>query len=131
MALAAGLVSSAWDNFTTADPAVRAFLWLAAIDYATGLAAAVITKEANSTKGFNGLLKKFVMCLLLATLAVCDRDLHTGSLLVRGAIALSVNEVLSIFENAVRCGIPLPEPLVQVLAKVRVLSGSSETKKPS
>lgn len=87
-----------------------------AIDYITGFMVAAIFKSSPKTEtgglesraGFKGLVRKFVMLLIVA---VAYRiDTMTGSTFVKDAvtIAFTVNEGLSVLENAALMGIEIP-----------------------
>ena len=98
------------------------------IDYATGLIVAGIfhrsPKSENggmeSRAGWKGLCRKGLT--LLIVLVAARLDLATGATVVRDGvvIAFTVNEVLSIIENAGLMGLPIPEVLknaIEVLKK--------------
>ncbi|MFC4596774.1 phage holin family protein [Cohnella hongkongensis] len=97
---------------------------LMAIDYMTGIAAAV--KEGsglNSSIGFWGLLKKG---LILLVIMITHRiDVLLGADLIMGSAVFFyiANELLSITENYGRMGLPLPDKLRNVVAVLRNRAG--------
>lgn len=99
-------------------------LVLMAVDYVTGLTAAIREKSGlDSTVGFWGLLKKAFM--LLVIMLAHQVDLLVGQELAKGGAVMFyiVNELLSIIENMGRMGLPLPP---QLLAIVKVLRERAE-----
>jgi toxin secretion/phage lysis holin len=105
------------------DAAIITLIVFMAIDIATGwIVAAVFHKSKKSETGglqsragFKGLCKKVVVLLLVA---VANRlDLQIGANYIRDGvcIAFMVNELLSIVENAVLMGIPIPAVITKAL----------------
>lgn len=99
------------------------------IDYVTGMAAAPHRKEGiSSYKGIQGITKKVCMWLLIAVGAVMDIMIQYSlekigismqvSYIVSIAVAvwLLVNEIISILENMIDIGVPVP-PFLMPLAK--------------
>lgn len=91
-----------------------------AVDYITGLAAAVRTgKGLNSNIGFWGLARKGLM--LTVVLLAHRIDLLMGTDLIKGGAIYFylVNELISITENYARIGLPLPDKLRQAIAVLK------------
>lgn len=94
-----------------------------AIDYLSGLIVAGVFKASpksetgalESRVGFKGLCRKGMA--LLVVLVAHRLDLMTGSNYIRDAaiIGFSVNELLSIIENAGLMGLPLPKQIVNAV----------------
>ncbi len=94
-----------------------------AIDYLSGLLVAGVFKASpksetgalESRVGFKGLCRKGMA--LLVVLVAHRLDLMTGSNYIRDAaiIGFSVNELLSIIENAGLMGLPLPKQIVNAV----------------
>lgn len=118
---AAGAVVSStfggWDN------AIKTLFVFMVIDYLSGLAVAGIFK--NSTKTENGAMKSSVgwkglcrkgMTLLIALVAQ-RMDMTIGTNYIRDAtvIAFTVNEALSIVENAGLMGVPIPGAVTRAI----------------
>lgn len=91
-----------------------------AVDYITGLAAAVRTGTGlNSNIGFWGLARKGLM---LTVILLAHRiDLLMGTDIIKGGAIYFylVNELISITENYARIGLPLPNKLRQAIAVLR------------
>ncbi len=91
-----------------------------AIDYITGLAAAVRTGTGlNSNIGFWGLARKGLM---LTVILLAHRiDLLMGTDIIKGGAIYFylVNELISITENYAKIGLPLPNKLRQAIAVLK------------
>ena len=96
------------------------------IDYATGLIVAACGKSpktagggVSSSVGFRGLAKKAV--ILLVVLLAWLLDLATGNAVFQSAAVCYyiANEGISILENAVLIGVPVPEALKNALEVMR------------
>lgn len=93
------------------------------IDYISGLLVAGVFKQSpksetgalESRAGFKGLIRKGMA--LLVVLVAHRLDLFIGTNYVRDAaiIGFSVNELLSIIENAGLMGIPLPKAVTNAV----------------
>jgi toxin secretion/phage lysis holin len=103
---------------------LRSLLWMMAIDYGTGMAAGYKEKTLSSKVGFKGIAKKVVILAMVALAHQVDSALGTKNMFRDATIVFYMaNELLSIFENAGRIGVPVPERLTQA---VEVLKGKSE-----
>lgn len=76
--------------------------WLFAfvvVDYLTGSAAAWKMSEWNSSTGFKGIFKKFIIFLVVTLCHGIDEVMHIDILRNAAIMAYAVNEVTSILEN--------------------------------
>ena len=91
-----------------------------AIDYATGIMCAVVDKKLSSAVGFRGIFKKVLILMLVGIANVIDvHVVGTGSALRGATVCFYLsNEGLSILENTVHLGLPVPEKLKDVLAQL-------------
>lgn len=104
-----------------------ALFWMAVIDYGTGLAAGYAEGTLSSKVGFKGIAKKVMIFVMIALAHQVDSALGTRNMFRDATIAFYMaNELLSIFENAGRMGVPIPERLTQA---VEVLKGKSKEAK--
>lgn len=121
--------------FTQMSSGLRLLLLLMALDYASALVLAALGKSPKSATGaldsragFTGLARKAMILVLVLLAAILDR--LTGSAACVGAVTLfyTVNEAISILENAVLLGVPIPRQLSQALdvAKKRQQADGSE-----
>ena len=102
--------------------AVRLLVLLMGLDYLSGVGVALLGKSPkseggalSSKAGFAGLARKAMILIVILLAAVVDN--LTGSAACTGAATMFyiVNESLSILENAVLLGVPIPEKLRQTL----------------
>ena len=121
--------------FTQMSSGLRLLLLLMALDCASALVLAALGKSPKSATGaldsragFAGLARKAMILVLVLLAAILDR--LTGSAACVGAVTLfyTVNEAISILENAVLLGVPIPRQLSQALdvAKKRQQADGSE-----
>lgn len=109
-------------------------LGLMAIDFITGVMAAVVSGEGlKSAKGYKGLFKKMYTLLLIgAVLMVEVSVLQTNGIVTEGvSTALIVIELVSIVENGNRMGIPLgflSKFVATVRGKVQLLADDGKKK---
>lgn len=91
------------------------------IDYATGLISATIQQKLNSHVGFNGILRKSTIFLVLIVAVLLDRLLNEGTWVFRTLVCYFyiANEGISILENVGKCGVPLPQKLVKTLEQLK------------
>lgn len=101
-----------------------ALFWMVVIDYVSGLAAGYTEKTLSSKIGFKGIIKKVMIFVMVALAHLVDSALGTKNMFRDATIVFYMaNELLSIFENAGRMGVPVPERLTQA---VEVLKGKSK-----
>lgn len=95
---------------------------LMTLDYLSGIAAALLGRSPKTSSGalsskigFIGLARKAM--ILSIVLLACVLDTIMGSTASTGAVILFyiVNESISILENAVLLGVPIPKKLTQML----------------
>lgn len=101
------------------DAALQALVLCMAADYLSGLAVAGIFKHSqktetgglNSRVGFQGLVKKGMMLLIVLIAHQLDAVLATAYIRDGVCAAFLMNEVISMIENAGMMGIPVPKAL--------------------
>ena len=91
------------------------------IDYIMGLSIGYVRHELNSTRGFQGILKKIFMLFLVGIAHVIDELLPNDTAALRTVVCLFyiANEGISILENADTLGIPIPEFLKNRLLTIK------------
>ena len=107
-------------------------------DYLSGMISAWITKTVSSRVGIIGIVKK--ACYLLVVAVAMVADWLTQSALVQAGIGMSnsvflfgliviiwliINELISILENMVEIGVPLPDFLLNIIKKLKVTIDNS------
>ena len=98
--------------------ALRVFM---TIDIITGVSRAVVEKTLSSRIMFLGLLRKCCIFLLVIVGHVVDAYVIGTGDAVRTMIIIFyiANDGLSILENSVALGLPVPEKLREILAQLR------------
>ena len=101
------------------DILIKTIVFLAVVDYITGIIKAVYLKELSSEIGFKGLLKKIVMFIVIAV-AFVIQQLIGGTVPLREVVIMFyiANESLSLLENAA-IFVPIPDKLKNVLLQLR------------
>lgn len=114
-------------------------VWLMAFDYITGLVCAAMGKSPKTTTGglsshagFEGLLRKGIIMLVVLTATLLDRAVGTDGAVFQTATTgyYIANEGISILENSALMGVPYPRLLLKVLEEMRTRgddSGSSSS----
>lgn len=105
----------AWD---TALMVLVAFIIL---DYATGLIGAFMQKEVSSDIGRRGILKKAAILIVLIVAVLLDRLINSGTWVFRTLVCYFyiANEGISLLENAVKIGVPVPNKILDVLVQLK------------
>ena len=105
------------------------------IDYITGIMCAIVDRKLSSAVGFRGICRKVLVMMLVTVANVIDvHVVGTGSALRGATVCFYLsNEGLSILENAVHLGLPVPEGLREVLAQLhnRKKKDDSDNPEPS
>ena len=99
------------------DGLIHALIAFVILDYISGILAAGVKHKLSSSIGFRGIAKKITIFILVGVCQIFDRellshiDIFKGTELVRDAVICFylANEGLSIIENAITIGIPIPE----------------------
>lgn len=108
------------------DILLKTIVFLAVVDYITGIIKAVYLKVLSSEIGFKGLLKKIMMFIVIAA-AFVIQGLIGGTVPLREVVIMFyiANEALSLLENAA-IFIPIPDKLRDVLLQLRE-KGNTDT----
>lgn len=107
---------------------------LVIFDYLTGVIKAIIKHKLSSAVSYKGILKKFLIFLLVATANVIDFYVIGDNGVLRNSVIMLfiANEGISIIENAAQLGVPIPKKLrnvLQVLKKKSDETDSTDEKK--
>jgi toxin secretion/phage lysis holin len=107
------------------DGFIYALITFVVIDYLTGLMAAIVERKLSSEIGFRGIFKKVLIFLLVAVGNIIDNNLIGTGGAVRTAVIFFYisNEGISIIENSIRIGLPVPEKLKSVLEQLKDKEG--------
>ena len=119
-AVCAGAAALLTYIFGGADSWLIGLVVLVVADYISGVIAAYIRNELNSKRGFAGILKKVLLFCVVAVANIVDSATNAGGVLRSLSIGfLMANEGISVLENSARCGVRLPQRLINALEQLR------------
>jgi toxin secretion/phage lysis holin len=103
------------------DGFIYALVMFVSIDYVTGMFCAIKSKSLSSEIGFWGLVRKFIIFLLVGIANILDDRIFGFESVIRTAVIFFFlsNEGLSILENVSYLGVPFPEKLKDVLVQLK------------
>lgn len=101
------------------DVILTALVALVILDYVTGVLKAIVNKNLSSEIGFNGLIRKIVIFIVVAV-AVIVQSVIGDSIPLREIVIMFFicNEAISLLENASEF-IPIPDKLKDTLIQLR------------
>jgi len=116
-AVGAGIVSTLLGGW---DKSLEILLIFIVLDYLTGMGAAFKTKTLKSSIGYEGILKKGMIFLVVILATQLDRLTGNTTTVFRTSTAFFfvANEGLSMLENVGEMGVKLPKFLTSALAKL-------------
>lgn len=112
-------------------PLLIVLLAVMVLDYITGMVKAGVSGTLNSTRGWQGLLKKVMYAVTVAVAVVADYLLYCGGNKIGIQMTASayfgtlvslwliINEAISITENLSEIGVPMPGFLGKILQRVK------------
>lgn len=106
-------------------PLMYALIAMVALDVVTGIAKGVVERSLGSRTCFRGLLRKFLILILVAVAHIIDAYVTNTYPVLQSAVMMFfiANEAISITENAVGLGLPVPKKLREVLEQLKNESG--------
>jgi toxin secretion/phage lysis holin len=112
------------------DGFLYALLAFVTIDYITGLMCAVLDKKLSSEVGSRGIFKKVLIFALVAVGHIIDQNVIGDGSVIRTAVIFFYlsNEGISILENTVHIGLPVPQKLKDVLEQLHNRSDKEDNK---
>lgn len=110
------------------DGFLYALLVFVVIDYITGLMCAVLDEKLSSEVGFRGIFKKVLIFALVAVGHIVDQNVIGDGSVIRTAVIFFYlsNEGISILENTVHIGLPVPQKLKDVLEQLHNRDGKED-----
>ena len=107
--------------FGTWDTAIMVLIAFMVVDYVTGVIKGWYAKELSSDVGLKGIARKFLILLVLMVAVLLDRLLNTGTWVFRtlACYFYIANEGISILENVVVLGLPVPDKLKEALVQLK------------
>ncbi len=117
-AIGAGVASTLLDGW---DKSLEILLIFIIMDYITGVGAAFKTKTLKSSIGFEGLMKKGAIFLIVILATQIDRITGNDAGVFRTSTAFFfiANDALSVLENVGELGVKLPTFLKDALSKLQ------------
>lgn len=103
------------------DTALGILITMIILDYITGILKAVVTKEVSSNVGLHGIARKALIFIVLIVAVLLDKLLNTGSWVFRTIVCYFyiANEGISILENCVILGLPIPQKIKDILIQLK------------
>ncbi len=113
------------------DVILKALIAFIVLDYITGVLKAIYTKTVSSETGFKGLIRKFLI-LIVVVVAVIIENVLGGAVPIREItiIFFLCNEGISLLENAAEF-IPIPEKLKAIFIQIRDKNIKAENEEDS
>ena len=123
-----GILNALWGGWS--QPMI-VLLIMIGLDYFTGVLVALVFRKSPHTEsgglssnvGWKGLLRKFILIIVVAAAYQIDKVIGTAYIRDAVAIAFIANETLSLIENAGLMGVPIPNIL---LRGIEVLKGKAD-----
>ena len=103
------------------DTALIVLVLFMALDYITGVIRAYINKSLSSSVGLIGIARKCLIFIVLIVSVLLDRLLNSEIWVFRTLVAYFyiANEGISLLENCVGLGLPIPERLKDALEQLK------------
>ena len=103
------------------DTALIVLVLFMALDYITGVIRAYINKNLSSSVGLIGIARKSLIFIVLIVSVLLDRLLNSETWVFRTLVAYFyiANEGISLLENCVGLGLPIPEKLKDALEQLK------------
>ena len=103
------------------DICLRVLVLFIFLDYVTGLGGAFMQKNVSSDVGRRGILKKATILVVLIVAVLLDRLINNGTWVFRTLVCYFyiANEGISLLENAVKIGVPIPKKLIDTLQQLK------------
>ena len=102
------------------DAAIGILIVFMCLDYATGVIVAYQNNLLDSEVGFKGLVKKFMILVILIVAVMLDGLMNTGTWVFRTLVCYFyiANEGISLLENVSNLGVKIPDKLKDALVQL-------------
>ncbi len=110
------------------DSLLYALIVMMCVDYISGVILAIVNHKMSSKIGSRGIAKKGYILLFVIIGNIIDVRLIGQGSTCRTAVIFfyTVNEILSITENAGNLGLPIPKKLMDILVQIKKENQSDE-----
>lgn len=110
--------------FGAANKLLFVLVAVAALDYVTGVSAAIRTKKVSSKIGAKGIIKKIMMFAVVSLSHLMDEIILSSEspaemLQTITTLFYISNESISVLENVAETGLNIPQKLKDLIAKLR------------
>lgn len=116
--------------FGVVTPQLELLIWAISLDIFIGVLASFINPNLmfNSRKMFKGVAKKIVMMTLVCLAHQLDHMMGTEMIALSSCYFFIVNEVMSILENACKCGLDVPPIIKNSLEQLKGMNNDVNKK---
>lgn len=107
------------------DGLLTALIAFMVVDYISGVSCAIVEHKLSSSIGAKGIFQKVLILMLVGVANALDNYIIAGDTeLLRTAVIFFYlsNEGISILENSVRLGLPVPDKLKSILEQLKAKS---------
>lgn len=117
--------------FGVVTPQLELLIWVISLDIFIGVLASFINPNLmfNSRKMFKGLAKKIVMMTLVCLAHQLDHMMNTEMIALSSCYFFIVNEIMSILENACKCGLDVPPIIRNSLEQLKGMNNDVNKKR--
>lgn len=117
--------------FGVVTPQLELLIWAISLDIFIGVLASFINPNLmfNSRKMFKGVAKKIVLMTLVCLAHQLDHMMGTEMIALSSCYFFIVNEVMSILENACKCGLDVPPIIRNSLEQLKGMNNDVNKKR--
>ena len=117
--------------FGVVTPQLELLIWTISLDIFVGVLASFINPNLmfNSRKMFKGVAKKIVLLTLVCLAHQLDHMMGTEMIALSSCYFFIVNEVMSILENACKCGLDVPPIIKNSLEQLKGMDNDVNKKR--
>lgn len=117
--------------FGVVTPQLELLIWVISLDIFIGVLASFINPNLmfNSRKMFKGVAKKIVLMTLVCLAHQLDHMMGTEMIALSSCYFFIVNEVMSILENACKCGLDVPPIIRNSLEQLKGMNNDVNKKR--
>lgn len=116
--------------FGVVTPQLELLIWAISLDIFIGVLASFINPNLmfNSRKMFKGVAKKIVLMTLVCLAHQLDHMMGTEMIALSSCYFFIINEVMSILENACKCGLDVPPIIKNSLEQLKGMNNDVNKK---
>lgn len=117
--------------FGVVTPQLELLIWAISLDIFIGVLASFINPNLmfNSRKMFKGVAKKIVLMTLVCLAHQLDHMMGTEMIALSSCYFFIINEIMSILENACKCGLDVPPIIKNSLEQLKGMNNDVNKKR--